>query len=217
MEGLLLFRNKNPFFQETGQGEPPSGLPMSFTHTPFPKMAFSIKELVANLHPNLITPIQEDPFQYLTVITFGAGKKFDEDNPMAGALFTEFIKMLGLNLGDLAIAKATPASTLKTDFGTPWIYILEGGSDTLQSLLLWQQTFIVNPMIAFSVVSFDHSTCSWVIANISDDFVSEDPKKMCQALGVIKEIMWNNWDFRGIMNQCLATANVTTTPLECAF
>ena len=115
---------------------------------------------------------------------------------MAGALFTEFIKTLGLNLRDLAIAKATPVSTLKTDFDAPWIYTLEGGSDTLWSLLLWQQTFIVYSMVAFSVVPFDHSTHSWIIANISGDFISEDPKKMCWALGVIKETMWNNWDFQ---------------------
>jgi len=136
---------------------------------------------------------------------------------MAGALFTEFIKMLGLDLGDLAIARATPASTPKTDFDAPWIYILEGGSDALRSLLLWQQTFVVNPTVAFSVVPFDLSTHSWVIANISGDFVSDDPKKMCRGLGVIKETMWNNRDFRWITNQCLAAAGVTTTPLECAF
>ena len=82
-------------------------------------MAFSIKELVANLHPNLVMPIQEDPSRYLAVIPFGAGKKFNRDNSMVGALFTKFIKTLGLNLGDLAIAKAMPASTPKTDFDTP--------------------------------------------------------------------------------------------------
>jgi len=136
---------------------------------------------------------------------------------MAGALFTKFIKTLGLDLGDLAIARATPASAPKTDFDAPWIYILEGGSDVLRSLLLWQQTFVVNPTVAFSVVPFDLSTRSWVIANISGDFVSDDPKKMCRGLGVIKETMWNNRDFRWITNQCLATAGVTTTPLECAF
>ena len=121
MEGLPLNREENPFWMRTCEGAPPCLPPttVSFTRAPFPKVVLSFRDLTANLHPDLVNTIKSNPADYLTIIPFGAGKKFNEDHPMAGALYTEFIKTFSLDLEGLSIAKATPASAPKSDFGAP--------------------------------------------------------------------------------------------------
>ena len=196
---------------------PPISTGIPFTRKAFPKVALPFKSLTANLHPDLVEMIKLNPSEYLAIIPFGAGKKFNEENPMAGALFTEFIKTLGLDLGGLSIAKATPALPPRSDFDAPWIYILEGGSESLRNFLLWQQTLAATPKIAFSVVPFDLSLHSWVIANISGDIVSDDPKVICRALGVIKKKLWHDQDFRRITYQCLTAMGIQASSTACAF
>ena len=202
MEGLPLNRNENPFYMISCEGGAPCYPPttVSFTRAPFPKVVIPFKSLIANLHPDLVNTIKMNPTDYLAIIPFGAGKKFNEDHPMAGALYTEFIKTFGLDLKGLTIAKPMPTTALKSDFGAPWVYILKGGSNDLQSFLLWQQTFAAKSKIAFSVVPFDTSPQSWIIANILSDAVSKDPKVMNRALGVIKKNLWLNQDFRRVAN-----------------
>jgi len=165
---------------------------------------------------DLVNTIKMNPTDYLVIIPFGASKKFNEDHPMAGALYTELIKTFGFDLEGLTIAKPMPTTALKSDFGAPWVYILKEGSNDLQSFLLWQQTFAAKSKIAFSVVPFDTSPQSWIIANISSDAVSKDPKVMNRALGVIKKNLWLNQDFRRVANRCLTKMGTFVSPAECA-
>ena len=219
MQGLPLNRDENPFYMKSCEGAHPYLPPktVSFTRAPFPKVVISFKDLTANLHPDLVNTIKASPADYLAIIPFGAGKKFNEDHPLAGALYTEFIKTLGFDLQGLSITKATPASAPKSDFEAPWIYILEGGSKELRSFLLWQQTFAMWSKTAFSVVPFDTNVQSWVIANISGDAVCDDPKVKDQALGAIKKNLWHNQDFRRIASRCLMEMGNPASPVECAF
>ncbi len=133
MDGLPLDRDKNPFYMKSCEGVAPNYPPLtvSFTHTPFFKIILALKDLTANLHANQIDAIKANPTSYLAIIPFGAGKKFNQDNPMAAALFTLFIESLGFDLEGLSIADTTPVTIPKSDFGAPWIYILEGGSGAL--------------------------------------------------------------------------------------
>jgi hypothetical protein len=221
MTGLPLLQNKNPILQMSCQGgRPPHTLPPSaatFSRVAFPRVTFS-KQLTTDLHPNLVGMINDDPSKYLAIIPFGGGKRFNEDNVMAGAQFTLFLKSLSedQNKEDLSVVKATPATLPKNEFDPPWVYIMEGGSPSLCNFLLWQQTFASTPKIAFTIIPFDPTFCSWVIANITGDMVTGDPKIMHHALGVIKSTLWNDHGYRNITYACI-TVEGSPNPTECAF
>lgn len=170
-----------------------------------------MKQLTMDLHPNLVEMINDDPSKYLAIIPFGGGKKFNEDNVMAGAQFTLFLKSLSENQNeeDLSIMKATLATPPKNEFDPPWVYIMEGGSPSLRNFLLWQQTFASISKIAFTIIPFDPTSHSWVIANITGDMVTDDLKVMRHALGVIKNTLWNDHEYHNITYTCIALPNPT--------
>jgi hypothetical protein len=177
-----------------------------------------MKQLTMNLHPNLIEIINQSPSKFLAVVPFGGGKKFNEDNIMAGAQITLFIKSLATDqeCEELSVAKATPATPPKKEFDPPWIYILEGGSPNLRQFLLWQQTFALNPKLAFTIIPFDTTSRSWVIANITGDVVTNELKTISRALGVIKNTLYNDQEYRNITYQCIAIEGAPN-PIECAL
>ena len=121
MDGLPLNRDKNPFYMKSCKGVAPNYPPLTafFTHTPFPKIVLALKDLTTNLHANQIDAIKANLTGYLAIIPFGAGKKFNQDNPMAAVLFTLFIESLGFDLEGLSIADVTPTTIPKSDFGAP--------------------------------------------------------------------------------------------------
>jgi hypothetical protein len=220
MTGLPLLAKENPFHQTSRTGDPPHHLPPTsvvYSRAVFPKLSISLKSLLSNLLPALVDKVKANPAEYLAIVPFGAGKKFNADNPFASLRITEFIKSLGYDHKGVSVAKASHLREPSSEFDTPWIYFLIGAKGELHQFLVWQQTFAINPHLAFSVVPFDSNSRSWIIAFITGDFVANDATAKNQALGVIKHTLWNLPNFRRLANQCLAAANIPGSAAERAF
>lgn len=85
-------------------------------------------------------------------------------------------------------------ATSRDKYASPWALFLRGGSKRLRDFLLYQQTFAVDKNIAFSVLTMEAKTPSWVLANLKGDVVSPDRKD--DLMKAIKQKLWLDDRFR---------------------
>jgi len=217
MTNLPTNADENPIYHKSQQGQPPT-LPQltSIPRAIFPRVTIPFSTLVANLDEQLVKIVTEAPDDYIAIVVFGAGNKYFREHPTANLEVRRFIKSLGLPDQDVTIAKPAPKNkpNQKRDFEQPWTMIMAGAEPELRNFLLWHQTFVVTPTLAFSALPFDKGVQSWVIMNISGDAVNDSQAAKNNALGVIKSHLWVDTKFRAFADRCLARLGIGESTAE---
>jgi hypothetical protein len=218
MTDLPTDRDENPHLhvsQSTAVGSKPSYSPpvnaMQFTRASYPRTIIPYRDLTGNLDDNIKKAIDEEKGNYLAILPFGAGSRYNKEFGLnLKKNLTDFLLSLGFKIEAFDIAQVVPRTKAgrTSDFDKPWIWILECQSKRLRTYLLWYQTFAIRPDLTFTVVPFNKQLKSWVITNITGGAVRDDPQKIAEALGEIKRTLWHNEAFRRIVNDCMAERKV---------
>ncbi|KAH8085438.1 hypothetical protein BXZ70DRAFT_910407 [Cristinia sonorae] len=194
----------------------PSNARTTFSDTTYPRITRNVRESKRTARPSQLYRLEPGP---------DGSKK----HPNAHVQLAEFFRSLQVEEETATETQimvyppearidrsGKPFTATKQIYAKPWSLVLTGASPNLRKSLVWNQIFALNEDMVFSVVEFDDSMRSWVIANIAADpaFGFIRPGREKELLAEVKQKLWpDNW-FRQFVDATLGKEGIHGTACD---
>ncbi|KAH8074946.1 hypothetical protein BXZ70DRAFT_902739 [Cristinia sonorae] len=216
----------NPHSHLSQRQDTPTSLPRDpktpYFDTIYPRIVITYNDLTASMAEAQKEGIRNDKTT-LAVVPLGAGSAWFKRNPEAHVQLTKFFRDLNVEENADAASQIVvyppearidrsgqTFANVKQMYAKPWPLILTGAGENLRKFATWFQTFAVSEDMVFSVVEFDETLQSWVIANIGADpnfgFLTPGCEK--RILKEIKDKLWSDDKFRRFVDFALGAQGV---------
>ncbi|KAF8236738.1 hypothetical protein L208DRAFT_1523895, partial [Tricholoma matsutake] len=163
--------------------------------------------------------LKSNPNAFLALVPYGGGKQLLEENPSLANDIKHFIRSFGYaNSENIWVAVLRAKCPPSNNFRKHHTLLLTHPPEELATYLIYQQTFAFKTSkeggqkkIAFHALPFDKSVQTWIITDISRNYVTTDSNAKMSALATIKAVLSHDCNFRNVVNKCYGE---TASPLD---
>ena len=190
----------NPHLETNQHGmEPttPQASSVPFTMAVFPRAVIPYHALIGNINDETIAAIEDKPKAFIAIVPYGGGKRLLEENPLLAKDIENFVKSFGYAKSEnLKIAIPRARYPPSDDFGKPHTLLLMNPPNELATYLVYQQTFAFETSkeegqkkIAFHALPFDKTVQTWIVTDITGNYVENNDYARMSALATIKTVL----------------------------